>query len=98
MVASGVYYGMSILWPQTVEYLFGGGAVQQGFLDVCTFQSLSMTVTHRPLSVRSRNRHVVGQSVGGIMAHYIKQTSLHSHRLYNNPHCFHRGYGVSWSR
>jgi hypothetical protein len=38
MVASSVYYGMSILWPQEVAYLFGGSAVRQGFLDVSDFK------------------------------------------------------------
>jgi hypothetical protein len=99
MVASSVYYGMSILWPQEVAYLFGGSAVRQGFLDVRTlkFRSLSVTVTNRPLSVRSRNRHRRRPGNRRDNGPLYQANSLHSHSLYSNSHCFRRGYGVSWS-
>jgi hypothetical protein len=97
MVASSVYYGMSILWPQEVAYLFGGSAVRQGFLDVSDFQYLSLTATNRLLSVRSRNRHRRRPGNRRDNGPLYQANSLHPHSLYSNSHCFCRGYGVSWS-
>jgi hypothetical protein len=98
MVASSVYYGMSILWPQEVAYLFGGSAVRQGFLDVSDFQSLSVTVNNRPLSVRSRNWHSRRPGHRRDNGPLYQTNSLHSHSLHSNSHCFCRGNGISRSR